>query len=98
MKNINHSRIPNSLRKYRKAIGYTQKDVAEILGLKNTSLISRWESGFCLPKLLSVFKLAILYRTMPDALYTGLRRCLQEEIFKAEQKVLQNSPQHQNDS
>jgi len=97
MKNINRKRIPNSLRKYRRASGLTQKKVARILGVKNTSLISRWESGFCLPKLLSVFKLAILYRTMPDALYTRLRRSLQEEVLKAEQKVFPNSSQPQNE-
>ena len=90
--------MPNSLRKYRKARGLAQRDVAQILGLKNTSLISRWESGFCLPKLVNVFRLAILYHTMPDALFISLRRSLQEEIARAEQKVLQNNPQQQNDS
>jgi len=96
MKYPNHKKIPNSLRKYRKARGLTQKDVAWILGLKNTSLISRWESGFCLPKLITVMKLAVLYRTMVDGLFIDLRRLLQKDILKTEQKLLQNKPQDEN--
>jgi transcriptional regulator with XRE-family HTH domain len=98
MKNTKHKRIPNSLRKYRKARGLTQKEIARVLGLKNTSTISRWESGFCLPKLITVMKLAVLYRTMVDGLFIDLRRLLQKDILKAEQKLLQNKPQDQNAS
>jgi len=90
MKNTKHKRIPNSLRKYRKARGLTQEDVVRILGLKNTSTISRWEVGVRLPKPPNMFKLAVLYRVMADALFINLRRSLQEEVFKAEQKYLQN--------
>ena len=75
-------RIPNSLKKYRKAAGLKQKDVAKILGLKSTSMISRWEKGVCLPKLLNIFRLALLYRTMVDALFMDLRTSLKEEIRK----------------
>ena len=89
-KNVNHNRIPNSLRKYRKARGLTQKEVVRILGLKNTSTISRWEAGVRLPKPPNMFKLAVLYRVMADALFINLRRSLQQEVFKAEQKYLQN--------
>jgi len=83
-------RIPNSLKKYRKAAGLKQKDVAEILGLKSTSIISRWEKGVCLPKLLNIFRLALLYRTMVDALFIDLRRALINELRKREEKVLGN--------
>jgi len=75
-------RIPNSLRKYRKAAGLKQKEVAKLLGLKNTSMLSRWERGVCLPKLPNIFKLALLYRTMVDALFMELRTSLKEEIRK----------------
>ena len=79
--------MPNCLRKYRKAAGFKQKEVARILGLKNASVISRWENSICLPKLSSAFKLAVLYRTMVDALF-------KDEIYKAEQenKRLENKP------
>jgi transcriptional regulator with XRE-family HTH domain len=75
-------RIPNSLKKYRKAAGLKQKEVAGLLGLKGSSMISRWEKGVCLPTLLNIFKLALLYRTMVDALFIDLRASLKEEIRK----------------
>lgn len=90
MKNKNYKNIPNCLRKHRKTRGLRQIDVARILGLKAASMVSRWENGHCLPKLQNIFKLAILYRTMADGLFIDLRRLLQEEILKAEEKLLQN--------
>lgn len=88
MKNKNRKSIPNHLRKHRKTRGLKQKDVAKILGLKSASSISRWERGLCLPKLTNIFKLAVLYRTMADALFIDLRRLLQDDILKKEEKGL----------
>jgi len=81
-------KIPNSLRKYRKAAGLKQTEVAKLLGLKSTSAICRWEKGVCLPKPLSMFKLAILYRTMVDTLFHDLRRSLIDKLRRREEKVL----------
>ena len=89
MKNIDYG-VHNSLRKYRKARGLTQKEVSLILGVKSEGLVSRWEIGRSLPKTVNVLKLAILYRTMADALYVDLRRELQKDILKAEEKILNN--------
>ena len=63
MKNANYKSVPNCLRRYRKARGLKQREVAEILGLKSGSVISRWERGVCLPSSLNVFKLSLVYRT-----------------------------------
>ena len=86
--------MPNCLRKYRKAAGFKQKEVARILGLRSASVISRWENSICLPKLSSAFKLAVLYRTMVDALFIDLRALLKDEIHKNEQenKRFENKP------
>jgi transcriptional regulator with XRE-family HTH domain len=91
MKNTNYKSIPNSLRRYRKTRGLKQKEVAKILGLKSTSMISRWEKGLCLPKPLNMFKLAILYRTMADALYYDLRRALVDEIRERDEALRKQS-------
>lgn len=69
-------------------MGLKQKDVANILGLKGTSMISRWEKGVCLPELLNSLKLALLYRTMIDALYIDLVREMREELRSREEEVL----------
>lgn len=83
-----YKKTPNCLRKYRKARGLKQKDVAGILGLNSTSMVSRWEQGACLPNSLNVFKLAVLYRIMTDALFVDLRELVKDDILVKEKEVL----------
>jgi len=87
---VDYKKIPNCLRKYRKARGFKQKEVAEILGLKSASLISRWEKGICLPSPINLFRLAALYRTLVDALFIDLIRFLKQELIKKEEKSLKS--------
>ncbi len=88
MENDRYKKLPNRLKKYRRVRGLKQKEVAKILGLKSASMLSRWEKGICLPRPLNMFKMAILYRTMVDAVFVDLRRALLGEIRKQEEKVL----------
>ena len=60
---------PNRLRKYRKIMGYSQKDVARKLGYKCTSRISRWEEGKSMPSVINLIKLSIIYCRLPTDLY-----------------------------
>lgn len=53
-------------------------------------MVSRWEKGVCIPKLRSLFKLAVLYRTMADALYLDLRNSVRKEIRRGERKLLKH--------
>ena len=88
MKKVEFKKIPNILRKYRKAIGLKQKDVAKILGLKNSGMISRWEKGVCLPSLLNAFKLAGLYSVLVDALFFPLIRMIKRKIMEKQEDIL----------
>ena len=88
MRNIKSKTIPNCLKRYRKARGFQQKEVAKILGFKCTSTISRWEKGTYLPSTINLFKLAILYRTISDSLFIDLIRNLKSDIHKREEKIL----------
>jgi DNA-binding XRE family transcriptional regulator len=88
MQNVKHNNVPNCLRKYRRARGLKQSEVARILGLKSASIVSRWEKGVCLPSTVNALKLALIYRTLVDALYIDLLRALRPELRKREEKVL----------
>lgn len=90
MKKVRCKTVANCLRKYRKARGLKQKEIAQILGMRNPSVISRWEQGVCLPNLKNAFKLAVLYRTMTDALFLEMREILKEELLKREGMALSN--------
>lgn len=66
------SRAPNKLRMFRRCSGYSQKKVARILGLADTSTLSRWEHGVSVPGLVQVFRLSRIYHTLPHELFDEL--------------------------
>jgi len=76
-------RPSNNLKFYRKQAGLQQKQVAEILGVKSTSIISRWENNVSYPDLINAFKLATIYRVMVDALYIDLKESVSNDIKHA---------------
>ena len=86
-----YKRIPNCLKKYRKARGLKQKEVAKILELNSSSLISRWEKGVCLPNSLNLLSLALLYRTPVEGLFVDLVRARKLSLFAREEKVKSKS-------
>ena len=88
MKQEIYKRIPNLLRKYRRIRGLKQRQVARLLGLKNSSRVSRWEKGECLPSALNVFRLSIIFRVLVDAPFIDHIRALREEIRARETQLL----------
>jgi len=72
--------IPNRLRKHRKLMGYTQKEVAILLGVKATDRISQWEQGLTLPNAINLIKLSLVYHVFPTDLYYDLMGILRKDI------------------
>jgi len=60
------------MRRYRKICNLKQIEVARRMGLENSSLISRWETGFSLPDLENAFSLAAIYHVTVDELFHHL--------------------------
>ena len=85
MNTINHTKFPSQLRKHRKERGLKQKDVAQLIGIKNTTAISRWEKGQNLPSLINTIKLSIVYHVLIDSLFIDLVRELRKEIHSRQQ-------------
>ena len=79
------SPIPNRLKLFRKNRGLKQTEVAQILGVRNASMISRWEKGLSIPKTVNLLKLALIYRISTDALYAEYRQMLNEGIKPREE-------------
>ncbi len=75
-----YKKIPNRLRKHRRIIGYTQKQVAQRLKLKGVGRISQWENGARFPGIRNLIKLSILYRTLVDELYYDLREVIRKDL------------------
>lgn len=86
---MRRKRIPNYLRRCRKARGFTQREVAWILGLESSSMISRWEKGVSLPETLNAIKIAVVYQITVDYVFEELRDTLSDEIRKRTDAVVE---------
>lgn len=85
---MEHSRIPNSLKKYRRSVGLSQKDVAVFLGVKNSSCISCWEKGLFMPSVKHLLQLSLLFKTLPHNLYIELWEELKDDVVRFEKELL----------
>jgi transcriptional regulator with XRE-family HTH domain len=74
------SRVPNKLKMFRRCAGYSQKKVARMLGLSDTSTLSRWEHGISVPSMVQVFRLSRIYGTWPHELFTDLWHQIATEV------------------
>lgn len=84
----NYRWVPNELKKYRKITGLSQKDVAKLLGFKNTSRISLWEKGVGMPNLLNVAKLSSIYSVLVDTLFIELFRVVRKDVKEQRKKYV----------
>ena len=84
----------NRLVIYRRRMGFSQKQVAQLLGFTGTSMVSRYEHGRSLPPLDVAFCLGIILRVPVEflfpTLYDNLRNTIraQEEQLKPMQQTL----------
>jgi transcriptional regulator with XRE-family HTH domain len=68
-------------------MGFSQKSVAQALGLSETSVLSRYERGTRIPGLVNALKLEIVYRMPVAFLYRDLYLEIKEEIRKKEERL-----------
>lgn len=80
-------RHPNSLLIYRRRLGFTQKHVARLLGHRDTSMVSRYETGRSLPPLEVALKLEIIYRVPVAFLFPQAYEQLREALRRKETRL-----------
>jgi transcriptional regulator with XRE-family HTH domain len=83
--------IYNNLRLRRKQLGYTLQQVAFLLELTDTSMLSRWERGKSRPSFDNLFRLSVIYGTAIDSLYLDYRNDVRLQI-KERHQLLFGSP------
>jgi transcriptional regulator with XRE-family HTH domain len=83
----------NDLVNYRERIGFTQNQVAALLGYRSTGLLSTLERGHRFPNLKTALKLAAIYRVPVDFLYSKLYVALRNDI-RTKELALVPSGQH----
>lgn len=67
--------------------GFSQKEVAQILGFTHESRISKWEQGIGIPGSNNLLKLSILYKAPFTLLYPELIQDMTESITEKVQIV-----------
>jgi transcriptional regulator with XRE-family HTH domain len=80
--------LTNKLQIYRKRKALRLKQVASLLGRKNTAQLSRYEAGSAVPSLKTALKLAIIYNIPIQVLLEGYFEACREEV-RREPAVLQ---------
>jgi transcriptional regulator with XRE-family HTH domain len=92
------NKYPNKMPYYRARLGFTQEQLAYIVGYRNLRWIRRIESGEVIPGSLMMLRLATALRVPVDFLYADtlniLRvkvRATEERMPKGQQGVLQLS-------
>lgn len=82
----------NSLWWYRKRMGFTQREAAQIIGCPSRADISRFEHGARVPGLLTALKLEILYRAPVAFLFSDLYADLKAAVQERETRFRKHSP------
>ena len=78
----------NSLILYRRRMGFTQRQVARLLGRRDASMVSHYEHSRAMPPLLVALKLEIIYRTPVAFLFPAMYDDLKLDIRNKEAALL----------
>ena len=71
---------PNRGKHFRNEAGYSLKQVAFLLDIKNFGRISEWENGISNPSLENAIGLAIIYQRFESQIYYELRKKIAQKI------------------
>ncbi|MGA3028257.1 MAG: helix-turn-helix transcriptional regulator [Bryobacteraceae bacterium] len=77
----------NNLALYRRRMGFTQKQVARLLGHRDATMLCHYEHGRALPPLAVALSLEIIYRTPVAFLFPGMYDELKLRIRAGEQSL-----------
>ncbi|MDB5226639.1 MAG: helix-turn-helix transcriptional regulator [Bacteroidota bacterium] len=80
-------RFPNRLKKHRDIQGYTQKQIAFMLGFKNAARIGQWEKGLALPSIINLLKLSVIYSAFINDFYIDLLQEYKPHIIQKKETL-----------
>jgi len=71
---------PNRLRVIRQNAGYTQQQVAQVLGHHDARTLCIWEKEKAMPNGTNLIRLCILYDKTPRELYPEYYHCIKQQL------------------
>lgn len=81
------TKYPNSVLHYRERLGFTQEQLAYIVGCKHSRRIRRIESGGVMPSSVIVLRLAAALRVQVEYLYKATYDELRDEVRATEERM-----------
>ncbi len=81
------TKYPNHLTRYRERLGYTQEQLAELIGCKLSQTIRRIESGKVGPGVVTVLRLSAALRVPVEFLYQETFLNLRDEVRVTEERM-----------
>ncbi len=76
----------NQLKRIRKRVGFTQKELAKLIGQKTTAHISRYENGLKLPSLITALKICSATGSLVDVVFEDLHEQINKEVLARKKK------------
>jgi transcriptional regulator with XRE-family HTH domain len=89
-------KLPNYIRRNRKRLGLSQRDIAFLLGWRDTSQPSRYEHFYKTPALSTALALAVIFQISVHDLFPGEKEQAENSVLKRAQ-VLETQLQRQSD-
>jgi DNA-binding XRE family transcriptional regulator len=80
-------KYPNHLTRYRERLGFTQQQLARIVGCRRRQTIGRIESGLTLPGVITLLRLSAALRVPVEFLYQETYIHLRAEVRLQEERI-----------
>lgn len=77
-----HKRFTSYLRTHRRLWGFTQRELASLIGVKSGTLVSRVESSRRTPSLSAAFACSVIFGAAPVELFPGINERIQLSIVE----------------
>jgi transcriptional regulator with XRE-family HTH domain len=81
-------KLPNYLRLHRKRIGFSEDEIAFLLGVHTAGQVSRYEHFHRVPSLLTALAYHVIFRTSPPELFGGKYQKVEQQIRRRAKRLL----------
>ncbi|MES2221681.1 MAG: helix-turn-helix transcriptional regulator [Acidobacteriota bacterium] len=82
-----NTKYPNELLRYRERIGFTQTELASLIGCRRAETVRRIENGVTIPSAMTVLRLAAALRAPVEFLYKETFLSLRDEVRAQEERM-----------
>ncbi len=81
-------KLPNYLRLYRKRLGFSEHEIALLLGVRHGSQVSRYEHFYRVPSLRTALAYHAIFRTSNPEIFGGLFQKVEGQVRKRARRLL----------